>query len=223
MQPLPARRLVILTEGLWHVHNAKTAIGVIRYGTTPVVGLLDSTMAGRNVGEWLPGHDVPFVATVAEALALPEPPTALLIGIAPTGGRLPAAWRSIILEAIGAGLDVLSGLHTMLGDDPEFAAAARAAGVAIVDFRRPPEREETAVGRPHRKGTRVMLTVATDCAVGKMSVALELRRGCPRTRRSRRLRAHRPDRDDDRGLGRRRRPRLRRLPSGHLRAAGRGG
>jgi uncharacterized NAD-dependent epimerase/dehydratase family protein len=175
MQPRPDRRLVILTEGQWHVHNAKTAMGVIRYGTTPVVALLDSTVAGRNVGEWMPGHDIPIVASLAEALALPEPPTALLIGIAPTGGRLPAEWRAIIVAAIGAGLDVLSGLHTMLADDPEFAAAAHATGVAIVDYRRPPDREETAVGRPHRKGSRVILTVATDCAVGKMSVALELR------------------------------------------------
>jgi uncharacterized NAD-dependent epimerase/dehydratase family protein len=172
----PDRRLVILTEGQWHVHNAKTAMGVIRYGTTPVVALLDSAVAGRNVVEWLPGHDIPIVATLADARALPDPPTALLIGIAPTGGKLPAEWRAVILEALGAGLDVLSGLHTLLGDDPEFAAAARANGARIVDYRRPPEREETSVGRRHRPGSRVILTVGTDCAIGKMSVALELRR-----------------------------------------------
>ena len=176
LAPDPHRRLVILTEGQWHAHNAKTAMGVIRYGTTPVVALLDSAVAGRNVAEWLPGHDIPIVATLADALALPDPPTALLIGIAPTGGRLPAEWRAVILEALGAGLDVLSGLHTLLGDDPEFAAAARANGARIVDYRRPPEREETSVGRAHRPGKRVILTVGTDCAIGKMSVALELRR-----------------------------------------------
>jgi uncharacterized NAD-dependent epimerase/dehydratase family protein len=170
------RRLAILTEGQWHVHNAKTAMGVIRYGTEPVVALLDSTIAGRNVAEWMPGHDIPIVATVGDVLVLPEPPTALLIGIAPTGGRLPAAWRTTILEAIAAGLDVHSGLHTFIGDDPEFAAAATAAGVEIVDYRRPPDRKETAVGRPHRPGSRVILTVGTDCAIGKMSVALELRK-----------------------------------------------
>ncbi len=175
MTPSTPRRLVILTEGQWHVHNAKTATGVIRYGTDDVVALLDSTIAGRNVAEWLPGHDIPVVASLAEALAMEPRPNALLIGIAPTGGRLPAAWRSTILAAIDAGLDVLSGLHTLLGDDEEFAAAARRAGTAIVDYRRPPERMETAVGRLHRPGSRVILTVGTDCAIGKMSVALELR------------------------------------------------
>ena len=174
--PPSPRRLVILTEGQWHVHNAKTATGVIRYGPHHVVALLDSSIAGRNVAEWLPGHDIPAVATLGEALALEPRPDALLIGIAPTGGKLPPAWRATILEAIGAGLDVLSGLHSFLGDDPEFAAAARQAGVDLVDYRRPPDRMETAVGRRHRPGSRVILTVGTDCAIGKMSVALELRK-----------------------------------------------
>jgi uncharacterized NAD-dependent epimerase/dehydratase family protein len=170
------RRLVILTEGQFKVHNAKTAMGVIRYGTDDVVALLDSSIAGRNVAEWLPGHDIPAVATLAEAMALPTRPDTLLIGIAPTGGKLPPEWRSTILAAIRAGLDVHSGLHTFLGDDPEFAAAAAAAGTSIVDYRRPPARHETAVGRRHAPGKHVILTVGTDCAIGKMSVALELRR-----------------------------------------------
>jgi len=170
------RRLVILTEGQFAAHNAKTAFGVIRFGTDPVVAVLDSTIAGRNVSDWLPGHDIPAVATLDEALALRRPPTALLIGIAPTGGRLPAEWRATILAALGSGLDVLSGLHQFVGDDPEFAAAARASGAAIVDYRQPPERTETSVGRRHGPGKKVILTVGTDCAIGKMSVALELRR-----------------------------------------------
>ena len=170
------RRLLILTEGRFKVHDAKTAMGVIRYGTDEVVALLDSTIAGRNASEWIPGFDIPAVATVAEAMALPVPPDSLLIGIAPTGGKLPEEWRTTILAAIDAGLDIHSGLHTFIGDDPEFSAEAAAKGVRIVDYRRPPERHETAVGRPHGPGKRVILTVGTDCAIGKMSVALELRK-----------------------------------------------
>ncbi len=172
------RRLVILTEGQFGPHDSKTAWGVIRYGTDDVIAVLDSTIAGRNVGEWIPSQDIPIVATLQEALAIPgrPRPDALLIGIAPTGGRLPDEWRSLILAAIGAGLDVHSGLHQFLGDDPEFAAAAATAGRLIVDYRRPPERMDCAVGRLHAPGKRVILTVGTDCAIGKMSVALELRK-----------------------------------------------
>jgi D-glutamate N-acetyltransferase len=177
MRPSPERRLVILTEGQFEIHDAKTALGVMRYGRDTVLALLDSTIAGRRASEFAgddPHFDVPVVATLDEVLQLR--PTALLVGIAPTGGKLPPDWRSTIVAALDAGLDVLSGLHTFIGDDPEFAAAARASGAQIVDYRRPPERMETAVGRRHQPGKHVILTVGTDCAIGKMSVALELRR-----------------------------------------------
>lgn len=174
MRPSGLRRLVILAEGQFAPHSAKTAFGVIRYARDDVVAVLDSTRAGQNVASYLPGHDIPIVATLVEVLARPDPPDALLIGIAPTGGRLPDPWRSTILAAIDAGLDVLSGLHMFVGDDPEFAAAAARRGTRIVDYRRPPDRMETAVGRRHGPGKKVILTVGTDCAIGKMSVALEL-------------------------------------------------
>lgn len=173
------RRLVILAEGNFGFHHGKTAMGVIRFGTDRVVAVIDSTQAGRNVREWLGDSgrfDIPIVASLNEALGFLPRADALLVGIAPTGGRLPDSWRATILAAIRAGLDVLSGLHTFLGDDPELAEAARAAGVRLVDYRRPPDRMVTAVGRRHRPGRRVILTVGTDCAIGKMSVALELRR-----------------------------------------------
>jgi uncharacterized NAD-dependent epimerase/dehydratase family protein len=177
MHPQAPRRLVILTEGQFGPHSGKTAFGVIRFGRDEVVAVLDSTLAGRSVAEWIPGHDIPIVGTLAEALQVPgrPRPDTLLIGIAPTGGRLPAEWRPILHGALDAGLELHSGLHTFLGDDPELSAAAAISGVRIVDFRRPPERFETAVGRRHDPGKRVILTVGTDCAIGKMSVALELR------------------------------------------------
>jgi uncharacterized NAD-dependent epimerase/dehydratase family protein len=188
VRPDRPRRLVILAEGQFGPHGGKTAMGVIRYGPDPVVAVLDSTKVGRSVSEYLgpdPRYDIPIVASLDDALALPgERPTALLIGIAPTGGRLPDAWRRTILAAIRRGLDVLSGLHTFVGDDPEFAAAAHLSGSEIVDFRRPPDRFETAVGRRHAPGKRVILTVGTDCAIGKMSVGLELRRAALEAGRS---------------------------------------
>jgi uncharacterized NAD-dependent epimerase/dehydratase family protein len=174
MLPTEPRRLVILTEGQFGIHDAKTAMGVIRYGRDDIQAILDSTMTGHNLSEFMPGRDVPFVGTLAETLDRPDRPDGLLIGIAPTGGKLPAEWRPTILEAIGAGLDIHSGLHQFLGDDPEFAAAAERAGTRLIDYRRSPDRMETTIGRRHEPGKRVILTVGTDCAIGKMSVALEL-------------------------------------------------
>src|SRR5689334_3470882 len=162
-------------------------MGVIRFGTDTVMAVIDSTQAGRNVREWLGDSgrfDIPIVASLNEALGFLPRANGLLIGIAPTGGKLPDAWRQMILAAIRSGLDIHSGLHTFLGDDPEFAEAARASGVRIIDYRRPPERYETSIGRRHAPGKRVLLTVGTDCAIGKMSVALELRRAAGAAGRS---------------------------------------
>jgi uncharacterized NAD-dependent epimerase/dehydratase family protein len=179
MRPTSERRLVILAEGKFGFHHGKTAMGVIRYGSDRVVAVIDSTQAGRNVREWLGDsgrYDIPIVAHLDDALGRLPRANALLVGIAPTGGKFPDSWRAAILAAIRSGLDVHSGLHTFLGDDREFAEAARTGGVRIIDYRRPPDRLETAVGRRHLPGKRVILTVGTDCAVGKMSVALELRK-----------------------------------------------
>jgi len=170
---------VILAEGNFGFHHGKTAMGVIRYGHDRVMAVVDSTQAGRNVREWLGDsarYDIPIVASLSDALGLLPRANAMLIGIAPTGGRLPDDWRSIILSAIRSGLDVLAGLHTFLTDDPDLASAAQSAGVRLVDYRHTPEPADTAVGRRHLPGKRVILTVGSDCAVGKMSVAIELAR-----------------------------------------------
>jgi uncharacterized NAD-dependent epimerase/dehydratase family protein len=169
------RRYVILAEGQFGEPGSKTAMGVIRYGHDPVVAVLDSTRAGRDVSEWLgPEHAAPVVATLAEALR--HEPTALLIGIAPQGGKIPPAWRSVIADAIVHGLDIVSGLHEFVSEDPDFVSLAAIHGVELVDHRRPPERHEVAMGRVHAAGKHVILVVGTDCAIGKMTVALELRR-----------------------------------------------
>ncbi len=187
MSPSAERRLVILAEGNFGFHHGKTAMGVIRFGQDKVLAVIDSTQAGRNVREWLGDsgrYDIPIVASLSDALGFLPRANSLLIGIAPTGGKLPDEWRQAILLAIRSGLDVLSGLHTFLSDDPEFAEAARSSGARLVDFRRPPERLETSVGRRHLPDKRVILTVGTDCAIGKMSVALELRRAAQALGRS---------------------------------------
>jgi uncharacterized NAD-dependent epimerase/dehydratase family protein len=166
------RRYAILAPHRF-AEDAKTAHGVIRYGNDEVVAVVDPSLAGRRIRDVL-SHlesDAPIVATVAEALE--HGPTALLIGTAPKGGGLPGDWRSAVAAAIGAKLEIVSGLHEMLGADREFRNAARAASVAIWDVREPPE-VPLFSGDVYRVRAPVLLTVGNDCAVGKMTVALEL-------------------------------------------------
>jgi len=99
----------------------------------------------------------------------------VLVGIAPTGGQLPAEWRGWLKTAIGRGLDIWSGLHTFIEDDPELGALAQAKGVRVLDARKPPAGLVIADGRAAEVDALVILTVGTDCNVGKMTAQLELR------------------------------------------------
>lgn len=174
MTELP--RLVILAEGRLDFEHAKTAAGVIRYAPGRVEAVLDSTSAGSTTGEVLGiGGGTPVAAGLDD---LPEgaEPEALLIGIAPVGGGLPEEWRPVLREAIRRGLDVWSGLHTMLSDDPELAGLAREHGVRLRDLREVPEGLPVARGRARGTDAFRVLTVGSDCATGKMTAAVEIRR-----------------------------------------------
>jgi uncharacterized NAD-dependent epimerase/dehydratase family protein len=98
----------------------------------------------------------------------------IVIGVAPTGGQLPEHWQDDLEAALEAGLDVVSGLHTRLGSFPRLRAAAERRGVQLVDVRHPTREFPVASGRK-RSGKRV-LTVGTDCALGKKYTALALTR-----------------------------------------------
>jgi len=170
-----ARRFVVLVEGSLGVLDAKTAAVLLRYAPESVAALLDSTRAGQTAQDALGyGGGVPIVATLAEAM--PHEPDALLVGIAPVGGLMPAAWRAVLIEALDKGLDVWAGLHSFLADDPELAARARANGRALVDLRRVPATLPVAAARVREVAAKVVLTVGSDCNVGKMTAAWEIAR-----------------------------------------------
>lgn len=165
-----SRQLVILTEGHTDPHTAKTASSVVRYRRDEVVALLDSTQAGKTTGEVLGvGDDLPIVATLAEAVGADT----LLLGIAPPGGKIPAAWRAVILEAISKGMNVVAGLHDFLTDDPEFVAAADKHGVTLTDVRKNDE-HDIARRIGIRNDCLRVLTVGHDCSIGKMVTSIEL-------------------------------------------------
>jgi uncharacterized NAD-dependent epimerase/dehydratase family protein len=174
---VPPTRYLILAEGFsGNPHYGKTMRGVLRYRHDDVVAILDSTRAGEFE------QGVPVVGTVDDALAF-EPTTAL-VGVATQGGRFPPAWRELLKSCIASGLDLESGLHEFISDDPELAELARRHGVDLRDLRKPPKGLNVPTGANLEVGATIVLTVGSDCAIGKKTVAVELdlearRRGLP--------------------------------------------
>jgi len=129
----------------------------------------------RCIGEWACGATVttglPWL-TPDEARA--RGARALVIGVANSGGVIHESWIAPLVEALAAGLDIVSGMHTRLNDTPALKAAAARYGRRLVDIRTPPARIPIASGI-RRSGKR-LLTVGTDCALGKKYTALAIAR-----------------------------------------------
>jgi uncharacterized NAD-dependent epimerase/dehydratase family protein len=160
-------RYLILAEGFsGDPHYGKTMRGVLRYRRDDVVAILDSTRAGEAE------DGVPVVGSVDDALPL-EPNTAL-VGVATQGGRFPPAWMEILRTCLARGLHVENGLHVFLSDIPELRELAARNGAEIRDLRRPPQDLSTATGANLEVPSTIVLTVGSDCAIGKMTVSLEL-------------------------------------------------
>ena len=167
-------RYLILADGAFGVHTSKTAVGCIRFTPEQVAGVLDTVNAGKTVQEVLGfGGAIPVVGSVAAGM--PLNPNILLIGIAPTGGQLPDSWRPVLRAAIEAGLHVWSGLHVFIGDDPEFSVLAQRHNVSILDVRKPPADLPVSSGRVREIDATVILTVGSDCNIGKMTTQLAVR------------------------------------------------
>ena len=164
----PERRYVILAEGWFADRHAKTAHGLIAYGRDEVVAVIDSTLAGRNVLDVMPGlrRDAPIVGTVREAME--RGPTSILVGLAPAGGRLPEEWMETLREATDSGLEIVSGLHQRLA--PELR------GANVWDVREPPRDVPLFSGEGFSVEPKVALTVGTNSAIGKMTATLEVER-----------------------------------------------
>lgn len=174
---LSTAKYLIYAEGALGIHTSKTASSAIRYLPERVAAVIDSEHAGRTVGELLGfGGDIPVVSSLEEGLARAQVrPTALLIGIAPRGGRVPPDSIDLIARAAARGLDIVSGLHQFLADIPEIRMAAEAGGAALVDLRRPPADLPIATGLARNVDPFTVLMVGTDCNQGKMTAALEIR------------------------------------------------
>ena len=138
---------------------------------------------GRGLVDWCPERCAGQLRLpgCAVDLGLPEMSPAaaagartLVVGVAPLGGGFEPAWLATFEEALAAGLDVASGMHARLADQPSLLAAARRHGCRLIDVRVPPPGLPIASG--HRRRGHRLLTVGTDCCVGKKYTALALAR-----------------------------------------------
>jgi len=176
MHVLPSyERILVLTEGQLGVFSSKTAACLLRYRGEHVVGIVDSQAAGSDVRAQIPwSPPVPILPDITAAST--RRPETLFIGVAPVGGTLPPEMRRHVHDALLAGLDIVSGLHTHLSDDHALADCARRSGAQIFDLRRPPDQNVIAGGRARNTRCRRIMTVGTDGNVGKMVTACELTR-----------------------------------------------
>jgi uncharacterized NAD-dependent epimerase/dehydratase family protein len=169
-----SRSWLVLTDGFLTDRHAKTAHGVIRYAPDRIAAVLDRDHSGKSLGDVMPslGRDAPIVSSIDEALE--HGPTSLLLGVATAGGWMPEHWRQWVMESIEAGLEIANGLHRFLRDDDELVALADRRGTRLWDVRDPPEDIPLFSGKNLDGTKKIVHTVGSDAAVGKMTATLEL-------------------------------------------------
>jgi uncharacterized NAD-dependent epimerase/dehydratase family protein len=173
--PLAGRRTLLLADGEFSTFGSKTANCYLRYRPDEVVAVLDHVTAGQTVQQVLGfGGEIPVVEDVQQALAFGT--ELVIVGVAPRGGQLVPDLRRQIMESVRAGLDVVSGLHTFLTDDPSVVKAAERSGSGLWDVRWVPELDTIGSGNGCVTGAKTVLVCGTDCNVGKMTATLELHR-----------------------------------------------
>lgn len=169
-------RAVVLAPGKFASFGGKTANDLAIYNGRlfDVVAIIDNSKAGKTSKTFLPvaNIDVPIVSRLDETSQFT--PEALVIGIAPIGGRMSAEYRQVVKDAILKGLDVWSGMHTFLADDKELAHLAKRSGATLHDLRRPPRELRIWNGEVTRTRAARITVMGTDCDVGKNITTIEL-------------------------------------------------
>jgi uncharacterized NAD-dependent epimerase/dehydratase family protein len=165
------QKLAIYMEGAVLGFGGKMGFGVLRYSPNPIVCVIDSETAGRDIKEaaGMP-NACPIVATVEQALALGA--EVLVLGIAPPGGLIPPAWYPVIDQAVQSGFSIINGLHDLVG--PRYSDLRD--GQWIWDIRVEPEGLMPGTGAAASLTNRRVLLIGTDMSIGKMTAGLEIYR-----------------------------------------------
>ena len=168
------RVAILLNRGI-QGSKGKTGLSYLRYGQANIVAIIDA----ESVGESLTAltnidRNIPIVGNIIQAL--PHKPDVLLIGNAPSGGKLAPDDLQQVEKAVAAGLSIVNGLHTPLASRFESLSP----GQWIWDIRQEPKDLIVGKGRVQGLSCQRILTVGTDMAVGKMSTGIELTRAAKR-------------------------------------------
>ncbi|MCE5273231.1 DUF1611 domain-containing protein [bacterium] len=171
--------VILAEDALGDDGMSKTAYGLLRYAPESVLAVIDSRNAGRDCAEVTGiGKGIPVVPSLIACLDLN--PKRLVIGVATAGGVLPNGWRGQIKTALENGMEVVSGMHGLLAEDPELALLAGRCGGRITDLRKSPDDLPVAFCKAQNVTAGVVLTVGTDCNAGKMTASLEMLREAER-------------------------------------------
>lgn len=168
---------VVYCEGNFAGIDGKTANGLVRSSERyRIVAIIDSTQAGQDAGQVLDGADagIPILSSLAEVMLVTgRLPALFIFGLAPLSGLMSRPERAAVLEAVLAGLDIVSGLHEFLNDDPEISAAARSRSVTLLDVRRPRPTKDLRMfdGAIDSVDCVRIAVLGTDGAIGKRTTS----------------------------------------------------
>ncbi len=181
-EPKRLTTAIVYCEANFGAIDGKTANGLVRHSEKyEILSIIDSQKAGQDAGMVLDGiaNAIPICRDLADALSRTDTlPDFFIFGMAPSSGMLSAAERSLVLDAIGLGMNIVNGLHEFLNDDPEFVSASSANGVTILDVRRPRASKDLRMfsGRIAQVTCPRIAVLGTDCAIGKRTTATILTR-----------------------------------------------
>lgn len=167
-------KAIIITNGLLHTDNAKTAHGLLRESNRyEIVGVVDFVSAGKDAGEVLDGkkRNIPVFKTVADAMH--AKPSVCIVGVATAGGVFPGELVEEVKEAIRQKLTVVNGLHDFLAERDDIKKLAEENKVQLIDIRIPKKRKDLHfwTGKIFEIKTPIIAVIGTDCALGKRTTA----------------------------------------------------
>lgn len=175
---------IVYCEANFAAIDGKTANGLVRHSEKyNILSVIDSEQAGLDTGMVLDNkvNNIPICRDLADALASAlaqagTMPDYFIFGMAPSSGMLSIHERSLILEAMSHGMNIVNGLHEFLNEDPVFIAACTANNVKILDIRKPRAKKDLRMfsGRIHEVTCPRIAVLGTDCAIGKRTTATVL-------------------------------------------------